>query len=166
MNLLNNIKNGFNIIKNYNYKSIPGNLHRKFQELISYLIFDKNWYFLEYIISLLATIEMEFPLIFDEEFRKDCNTSDTVWVNPPQAEDMSLAQRTIPKNTFYCEGCYFSGYSKIARFFLGSQCDGYCYYLGKGDFSYLRPTDLLWDGCKCCGINEDMEDWEEYNDEL
>ena len=36
-----------------------------------------------------------------------------------------------------------------------------CWYLGKGDFSYHRPTLLLWDGCKECGINDDPDDeWE------
>ena len=33
----------------------------------------------------------------------------------------------------------------------------------KGDFSYVQPTDLLWDGCKECGIGEDFDDEEEYS---
>jgi hypothetical protein len=35
--------------------------------------------------------------------------------------------------------------------------DGFCYYLNRGDFTFGHPTDLLWDGCKCCGINEQEE---------
>ena len=36
--------------------------------------------------------------------------------------------------------------------------DGFCYYLNQGDFTFGHPTDLLWDGCKCCGVNNDIEE--------
>jgi len=31
------------------------------------------------------------------------------------------------------------------------QDNGYCHYLKRGDW---QGTDLLWDQCKCCGIND------------
>ena len=147
-------------IKNIKWKELPKKLHKEFRNLITFLTYDKNQYWLEYIISLLATIEVEFPLIFDNEFRHNCNVADTIWVQPPQKEEGSFAQRVIPKSTFYCENCIFWTYSKVALFCYGNQCCGYCYYLGKGDFSFIRPTELLWDGCKECGRNEDIEEEE------
>ena len=158
MNSIRDLYKIVNKLKQIKWKEVSRVTHRKFRELIATLIYEKNWYWLEYIISLLATVEMEVPLIFDSKFRRECNTSDTVWVNPPQKEEGSLASRVIPKDTFYCEGCYFEGRSEIARFFYGSQCCGYCYYLGKGDFSFLRPTELLWDGCKECNRFEFEEE--------
>ena len=41
--------------------------------------------------------------------------------------------------------------------------NGFCYYLNQGDFTFGHPTDLLWDGCKCCGVNNDIEDDIEEN---
>lgn len=145
-------------IKNIEWKKLPRSIHEKFQDLIAYLTYDKGWVWLEYLISLLATIEVELPLVFDSGYRSKCNSADKIWINPPQKEEGSFAQRTIPQDMIYCRDCHFMTYSKIARFFYGSQCDGYCYYLGKGDFSFIRPTSLLWDGCKECSINcEDDE---------
>lgn len=145
-------------IKNIKWKELPITFHNKFRNLVATLIYEKDQAWLEYIISILATVEVEFPLMFDKEFRHNCNTADTIWVQPPQKEEGSFAQRFIPKNTFYCENCTFWAHSKVAQFFYGSQCCGYCYYLGKGDFSFIRPTDLLWDGCKECGINDEVEE--------
>lgn len=71
--------------------------------------------------------------------------------------------REIPTKTLYCSGCPYGDCSEIARFVFGSQSDGYCHYLNKGDFSYVQPTDLLWDGCKECGVGEDFDDEEEYS---
>ena len=151
MNTVENILRIVKKLKEVNWKELPSNIHKKFKDLVATLIYEKNWYWLEYLISLLSTIEMELPLVFDSKFRRECNSSDTIWVNPPQEEEGSLASRVIPKDTFYCEDCLFWSCSKVAQFFYGSQCCGYCYYLGKGDFSFLRPTELLWDGCKECG---------------
>ena len=36
--------------------------------------------------------------------------------------------------------------------------DKYCYYLGKGDYSFIRGTAILWDGCKECGRYEFEDD--------
>ena len=67
------------------------------------------------------------------------------------------AYKLIPKNTLYCYDnmiqCPFHEISIIAYNLYGSQRCGYCYYLGKGDFSFIRPTDLLWDSCKECGVS-------------
>ena len=135
-------------------------LHFKFQDIICYLIYDREWLWLEFIISLLCEIEMQFPLIFDKEFKYSLNTADSRRISPPPEEKETFAEREIPKNTMYCEDCIFRNYSKIATFFYGHQSCGYCYYLSKGDFSFVRPTDILWDGCKCCGIGEEMYDEE------
>ena len=80
--------------------------------------------------------------------------SSTVFVSAGQKE--SYADKNIPKETFYCEGCMYKGRSKLAKFFFGYQSCGYCYYLGKGDFSFIKPTMILWDGCKECGRFEDI----------
>ncbi len=45
----------------------------------------------------------------------------------------------------------------------GSQSDGYCHFLEEGD-SHLDGSDnmegcgLLWDQCKCCGINDEINE--------
>ena len=172
MNLINKIKNGFSHIEEFFHKeefwweeydkSWIEKVHDKFRDFISYLIFDRGWTWLEFLISLLCDIEMQLPLIFDEEFRHDLNRADTRMIHPVE-EETTYADREIPKNTFYCEDCIFCERSKVADFFYGSQSTGYCYYLGKGDFSFIRPTQILWDGCKECGKFEDIEiDEEEY----
>ena len=150
---------------NLNKETLLEKLHNKFQEFISYLIFNKHWEWLEFIISLMCDVEMQWPLLFDSEFRKAVNSADIIWIQP-KGNDESIAEREIPKNTLYCEGCVFREISKVAMFFYGYQACGYCYYLGKGDFSFVRPTDILWDGCKCCGIGEeDIDIFEGENNE-
>lgn len=130
-------------------------LHEKFKEWIAEKVWDKNWIWLNFFISLLCEIEMAIPLFKNPEEYRQINLAGVIRVHP-QGGTESYAQRVIPKETFYCENCSFYARSNVARFFYGNQCCGYCYYLGKGDFSFLQPTDLLWDGCKECGINEDM----------
>lgn len=130
----------------------------KLQQLISYLIFDRNCTWLHLLISTLATFEMESQLIGDEEFKhKYIDAADIKWISGEgidKPDEHTPSWEIIPKNTMYCEGCEYYGNSNIANALLGSQCDGYCYYLGKGDFSFVRSTDLLWDMCKCCGRYE------------
>ena len=123
--------------------------------LVSYLIFDLNWTWLEFILSSLCEFEMQFKLIFDKELRHFVNSADTVFVSAGQ--EKSFSEQFIPKKTFYCEDCIYRGRSKLANFFFGYQSSGYCYYLGKGDFSFSKPTTILWDGCKECGRYEDIE---------
>lgn len=129
---------------------------RLFQNFISFLIFDLNWVWLEFILSSLCELEMQFKLIFDEDFRHYINSSDTVFVSAGQKE--SYSEQFIPKNTFYCGNCIYKSTSKLAKLFYGYQSCGYCYYLGKGDFSFMKRTDILWDGCKECGRFEDISD--------
>ena len=133
-------------------------LVEKFQDLISFLIYDWNWVWFEFILKSLCELEMQVKLILDEEFRHYVDCADTVFVSAGQKE--SYAQENIPKNTFYCEGCMYKGRSKLAKFFFGYQSCGYCYYLGKGDFSFSKATTLLWDGCKECGQFEDIPEEE------
>ena len=117
----------------------------KFRNLIAYLVYDKDCLWLEFIISILADIEMQKELIFNADLKS-------------KTFDAWYAKKEIPKNTIYCENCIFMATSRIANFFYGEQSSGYCYYLGKGDYSFISPTLLLWDGCKECGINEDLEE--------
>lgn len=142
----------------YEKKSLLTKLHEKFQDFISYLIHDRNWNWLNLLICTLCDLEMYIPLLFDEEFKGMIDYADTVYVSLGQ--EKSYADEEIPKDTFYCEGCIYSERSKIARFFFGQQSSGYCYYLGKGDYSFLKPTMILWDGCKECGRFEDVPEEE------
>lgn len=139
-------------------------IHMKFRDFITMLIYDYNCNWVEWLISTLSQLEMEIKLLFDKELRNDlycCNVGQGYDEN---GKITTKAVQNIPKHTLYCQGCAYGVYSSsIARFFYGEQSDGWCYYLGKGDFSFTNPTDLLWDGCKCCGINEDIEiDEDEY----
>jgi hypothetical protein len=40
---------------------------------------------------------------------------------------------------------------------FSSQENGYCYYLQRGDWYESSAISLLWDQCKECGINDDVE---------
>lgn len=124
-------------------------IHKKFQDIIAWLIYDKEWIWVEFFISLLAQAEMELKFLLDKELQENligCNVS---------VNGKSKAETLIPKRTLYCEGCPYKSRSCVARFFYGYQSSGYCYYLGKGDFSFYNATLILWDGCKECGIGED-----------
>ena len=134
--------------------------HKWLQDWITTKVFDDEWLWLEALIDILCQIEMYWYPITHKEFKQELNCMNIMAIEPNAPQQRSIAQQTIPEHTFYCQGCKYSSYSKIARFFYGTQCDGYCYYLGKGDFSFINSTDILWDGCKECGINEDIE--EEY----
>ena len=124
----------------------------EFNDFMGTLIYDKHWSWLELIIASLSELEIGIYLLTHTEVRNRINrctitsSKDEIW----------YAYQVIPKNSFYCETCPFWAYSKIAKFFYGEQTDGYCFFLGKGDFSYIRPTDLLWDQVKCCGLFEDQ----------
>lgn len=79
-------------------------------------------------------------------------------------EKMREPEKYIPKNTPYCytfgeplmngfgfniEPCPFHNYADNRP----EQQNGYCHLLDIGDWQENAP-DLLWDGCKCCGIND------------
>ena len=130
----------------------------KFHSIIATLIYDYNWYWLSWFISFLATTEMEIRLLFNKELQEELDCCNVGIGYDDNGELKTKASENIPKKTFYCQGCPYGVYdSNIAEFFYGYQSGGYCYYIGKGDFSFVNPTDLLWDGCKCCGINEDID---------
>lgn len=124
-----------------------------------------NWLFgiyenrpvLEWFLCLLCEIEMGLKIAKDKEFRDYVNTCHICSIDKDGNMTETSAKRDIPKDTLYCCDCPFSDNSNIAKFIFGYQSSGYCYYLGKGDFSYINHTDLLWDGCKECGVNEDIE---------
>ena len=133
--------------------------HQKFKDYIAYLIYDKNYKWLQFLISILCEIEMGILYLKDRELQDALSGCNIGIKKDENGNWITKANRNIPQNTFYCQGCPYGVYiSKIARFFYGLHCDGYCYYKGRGDFSFLNPTDLLWDGCKECGINEDIEE--------
>ena len=124
-------------------------------KIIAFLLYKCNFTFLELLISSLAEFEMNFNLFRNKELRELIDTCD--FTNP---EDNTLiARKYIPKGTIYCYAnnrkCPFHAISKIAGFFYGEQMEGYCYYLKNGDFVFSRPTLLLWDMCKECGLNEE-----------
>ena len=141
-------------------KSLLKRLHIKFQDFIYSLVEDHGWIWIDILIDALCHIEVNFKLAKDKEFMESIKTGDV----SPGPEHKSLNQKRIPENEVYCDGCPFAVRSSIAKFFYGDQMHGYCYYLNNGDFCFGHPTDLLWDGCKCCGINDDIE-IEEVNEE-
>ena len=103
---------------------------------------------LELLLKNLCELEMQWRILFDKDFRDYLDTSDVKHADGSPTS----AQADVPKK--YCSACPYYGKSVIANVIFGNQSDGYCYYLGKGDFSFIRPTELLWDMCKECGINE------------
>lgn len=127
-------------------------LHIHFNNFL-FMIYDKCP-ILEWMLCSLCEAEMQLKAVFDKEFKDYLDTCN-VGVGDTFK---SQAMLDIPKNSFYCSNCPFSDRSKIASFIFGEQSSGYCYYLGKGDFTFINPTTILWDGCKECGINEDIEE--------
>lgn len=69
-------------------------------------------------------------------------------------------KKWIPKDTCYCYELKDGKYTtcKWLRFNKNknSQEDGYCKYLGTGDW-FEDGTMLLWDSCKECGVG--IEDY-------
>lgn len=137
-------------------------LHIKFQDFIYSLVEDHGWLWIDVIIDALCYIEVNFKLAKDKEFLESLKYGDV----SPGPNHKSLNQLRIPENDIYCSGCPFRTTSKLAKFFYGEQSSGYCYYLNKGDFSFGHSTDLLWDGCKCCGENMDIEIEEDDEEEI
>ena len=113
--------------------------------------------FIEWVLCSLCELEMSFSVMLCKGLKEDLDTCSVINKYSGKCD----WQEKIPKDTMYCSGCEYGSVSYLANFFFGSQCDGYCYYLGKGDFSYIQPTDLLWDGCKCCGHFEFSEEEDE-----
>lgn len=140
-------------------KSLGKNIKRWIQDLVAYLTYDRNWTWLDLLISSLCTLEVYIPLIKDTNLKHYIDCADTVFVSAGQKE--SYAAGFIPKNTMYCDGCIYKTHSRIADFFYGYQCSCFCYYLNRGDFSFVKHTDELWDDCKACGLYEFEDEDEE-----
>lgn len=120
-------------------------LHSWFVDWFYTITQKKGLQWLDLFVNMLCVYEINLKLYKDEDFRNTVNVA-------------GMCQDEIPKDTFYCEGCLFRTKSKIARLFYGNQMDGFCYYLNRGDFTYGHYTDIIWDGCKCCGIGEDLDE--------
>ena len=116
---------------------------------------------LQVLLCTLAELEVHLRLAKDQELFEKV---DSAHCFNKELDDI-IATTIIPKNTFYCQDCPFKTRSKIARFFFGDDFEGYCYFLGRGDFSYINPTDILWDGCKCCNVNDDFDEEEVVEEE-
>lgn len=114
----------------------------KFREFIAYLIFDKKCEWLETAINKLCEWEMAIR-----------------WVAVPK---LCRITGKIPEGMYCYESinkvCPYWNFSRVAKFFYGIQSAGFCHYLNEGDFN--SDTMILWDMCKCCGIN-DEEDYDE-----
>lgn len=128
-------------------------LHLAFNNFICYLTSDLGWDWLDAVIDALCYLEVNLKLAKRKEFRDNLYCGD---VCVPGGKTWCHEQ--IPADSLYCDRCPFAVTSKIATLFYGSQMNGFCYYLNQGDFTFGHPTDLLWDGCKCCGVSTDIED--------
>lgn len=129
-------------------------------QCILYALYDgckQEW--LLWLLCTLCDLEMSFNQFKDKELQETISLCST-WSDGSEISD---GEALIPTNTLYCEYCPFQDRSTLARFFFGSHWAGYCHYLKRGDYSFVSPTMILWDGCKECGIGEDIEiDEEEY----
>jgi len=67
----------------------------------------------------------------------------------------AAVKRLVPKGTYcYDENGNCPFLEKFSDFYP-EQMNGYCALLEIGD--WMEGVDLLWDQCKCCGINDDEE---------
>jgi hypothetical protein len=115
-----------------------------------------NISFLEWFLKSLCELEMSFRLMLDKEFKDRLDTCGVVNAKTEKCD----WQETIPENSMYCEGCEYWDWSHLAAFFFGN--GAYCYFIGKGDWSYVKPTMLLFDGCKECNLQEYEPDEDEW----
>lgn len=137
------------------FKDLKKKLHTKMMLFLSYLIFELHWDWLDAILSTLCILEINLRLAHNPQLKEDlqiCHVVDSTAHKP-------IYETKIPENTVYCEDCPYYTQSKLATLFYGEQVNGYCYFLNQGDFSFGNCTDLLWDGVKCCNINDDI-DWD------
>lgn len=119
-----------------------------FQNLILYLVFRKNFRFLGLLISIAAETEINFKVYFDK------NLHDLVEISDFKSQSRkTFAELAVPKDSKFCSSCCFKKVSRIAQFFYGKEKGTFCTYLNRGDFSYVRPTCVLWDNLKECDLN-------------
>lgn len=144
-----------NKFKKY-WKDLQKTLHTHFINFIFFLTNTLNWIWLDAFISAMCTLEVYLKLAKRKELLEELQVCDVCSGFDKEATYM----QRIPEHDLYCGTCPYWERSKLASLFYGHQLQGYCYFLNTGDFSFGHATDLLWDGCKCCGINEDI-DWED-----
>lgn len=65
-------------------------------------------------------------------------------------------KEVIPEG-IYCDGCPYHDYSKTHE----HQDNGFCWFEEIGDWQ-INQLSLLWDGCKECGIKDEVE----YDEEI
>ena len=149
------------IIKKQNKKF---DIHLNFVNFFAYLRYDLGWLWVDLILSTLCTLEVNIKLLFNKRLCEDLECADVI---SQKDGNICLAETLIPKNTDYCNGFPFFTTSKLAKLFFGHMSQCYCYYIGQGDFSFIRYTMELSDGLKCCGINtfDDIEEDEEEQEE-
>lgn len=133
---------------------------KAFQNFICYLTIDRKWTWLDVIIDSLAYLEVNLRLAANNQLREKLYSGDVCSEN---CESWNHSQ--IPEHELYCCNCPFQTESKVAKLFYGEQMSGFCYYLNQGDFTFGHPTDLLWDGVKCCGVKTDIDD-EDFTESL
>ena len=125
-------------------------LHSLLMDIVYKLTEEYNWKWLDVLIDVLCNLEVNIRLMRNRDLYDNLRFGDV-----GTSTCASWNQTQIPQDSLYCQGCPFHTISEIATLFYGDQMSGYCYYLNQGDFSFGHSTNLLWDGCKECGINED-----------
>lgn len=126
-------------------------LHKLLIDLIYKLTEEYNWKWIDIFIDALCNLEVNIRLLKNRELLNNLRYGDVV--TSPDYGSWNYSQ--IPEDSLYCHDCPFRTTSKIATLFYGEQLSGYCYYMNQGDFSFGHATELLWDGCKECGINDE-----------
>jgi hypothetical protein len=116
----------------------------------------------------LLDIGAEESTIFEDisELSELADHKDVPFLNQVELTQKQCA-KLIPEGN-YCYGaktledgfvtkrtCPF--WAKLVDF--PKQSNGYCHYLKQGDWQ--GGLALLWDQCKCCGVNEYKEDYNE-----
>ena len=109
-------------------------LHSLLMDIVYKLTEEYNWKWLDVLIDALCNLEVNFRLMRNRDLYDNLRFGDV-----GTSACNSWNQTQIPQDSL----------------FYGDQMSGYCYYLNQGDFSFGHSTNLLWDGCKECGINED-----------
>ena len=117
---------------------------KKFRDFIAFLIYDKEWEWVRTAISILADLEMFF-----ERFMIRCFKFETF----NNCGKIPCGMYCYDNHTV----CPYLSFSRVAEFFYGKQMCGYCHFLKGGD--YNGGTDLLWDMCKECDINDAADEY-------
>ena len=107
----------------------------------------------------IKSIKLKDVLNFASKMPKPYKISSLPFPKEYAMEMLFVLQQQIPKG-LYCYDekgkCPFWELKKGKS----KQENGYCHYLDWGDWM-SADGGLLWDQCKACGINEDLEEVEE-----